>query len=127
MALHRPQRQAADARVRPRGQRHQRLPLRLGSPAVRSGDDLSLHCQLRLTGDGAIKYVYDAASNRLQRALATTFYGYNGANELCWSGATNGTQYNGTSCPSTPAGDGSYTYSGNGNQLTGSNPPATYT
>ncbi len=62
-------------------------------------------------------YSYDLAGNRTQLTQTgepTTFYGYNNADMLCWSGPTaggNGT----TSCPATPAGDTAHSYDGNGN------------
>jgi len=74
-------------------------------------------------------YSYDATGNRLtasKTGTSTINYGYNNANQLCWSGTNTGS--NGTtSCPSTPSGNISYTYDGDGNQLTaGSSQSASY-
>jgi RHS repeat-associated protein len=61
------------------------------------------------------------AGNRLtatKTGASTQDYGYNNANQLCWSGTTSGS--NGTTtCPATPAGDTAYTYDADGNQATG--------
>lgn len=53
----------------------------------------------------------------MKTGAATTYYGCNNANELCWSWPTAGS--NGTTvCPATPSGDSAYTYDGVGNRLT---------
>ncbi len=86
----------------------------------------------RLTADAAgsttYGYTYDQAGNRLtatKTSTATQYYGYNNANQLCWSGTTTGSQGT-TSCPSTPAGDANYTYDPNGNQNGGITGGTTY-
>ena len=78
-----------------------------------------------LTGDAVgptiYGYTYDEQGNRLtatKTGVSTQYYGYNNADQLCWSGTTNGS--NGTTtCPTTPTGDTAYTYDSNGNQLAG--------
>lgn len=67
-------------------------------------------------------YEFDAAGNRTKRTLTagttttTTGYGYNQANQLCWTvnAAPTGT------CATPPTGASSYAYDANGNQTTGS-------
>jgi RHS repeat-associated protein len=67
-------------------------------------------------GLAGYSWTYDAAGNRLtQQAkgtpLVTTYYFYDGANHLCWSGPTNG-----SSCGTVPSGDTGYTYNFRGDQ-----------
>ena len=61
-------------------------------------------------------WAYDAEGNRTSQTLGstTTHYGYNNADELCWSGSASGTT-GGSSCPTTPTGDTGYTSDSNGN------------
>lgn len=81
-----------------------------------------------VTGSTTLGYTYDADGNitaSTKTGASTTHYGYNNANELCWSGPTAGS--NGTtSCPTTPSGDSGYTYDGDGNRLTGGGITAVY-
>ncbi len=68
---------------------------------------------------------YDLNGNRTQQIItgtgaATTNYGYNAADQLCWSAATTG-----AGC-TTPAGGTAYTYDGNGNQTTADTTYSTY-
>ncbi|TKV57001.1 RHS repeat-associated core domain-containing protein [Nakamurella flava] len=73
------------------------------------------------TGTGT--WVFDLNGNRTQQAItgsslgtaATTNYGYNAADQLCWSGT--GTS---SSCTA-PSGATTYTYDGQGNQTSGGN------
>jgi RHS repeat-associated protein len=70
-------------------------------------------------------WTYDYNGNRTQQVItgsgaATTNYGYNAADQLCWTAATTG-----TGC-TTPAGGTAYTYDGNGNQTSGSNSYSNY-
>lgn len=81
-----------------------------------------------VTGSSTLGYSYDADGNitsATKTGAATIHYGYNNANELCWSGPTNGS--NGTTtCPTTPSGDSGYTYDGDGNRLSGGGTTSTY-
>ncbi len=68
-------------------------------------------------------YSYDSDGNMLRRVAgsATTSYGYNTADQLCWA-------YTGTSsnaCSSPPSGATTYTFDGNGNE-TGSSAGASF-
>ena len=60
-------------------------------------------------------YTYDLNGNLTQQVTAgtTTNYGYNAADQMCWSATATG-----TGC-TTPTGGTTYTYDGNGNTLTG--------
>jgi RHS repeat-associated protein len=71
-------------------------------------------------------YTYDKNGNRTQQqavaggVTTTTNYGYNAADQLCWSGT--GTS---SSCTA-PAGATTYSYDGNGNQTTGGSTYSSY-
>jgi RHS repeat-associated protein len=82
-----------------------------------------------VVGSTTYGYTYDQQGNRLtatKTGVATQYYGYNNADQLCWSGTTAGT--NGTTaCPTTPTGDAGYIYDLNGNQTAaGSSTTASY-
>jgi RHS repeat-associated protein len=65
------------------------------------------------TGSIITTYNYDAGGNRTslaQTSASTIYYGYNNADEMCWTGTTSG-----SGCTTTPAGDTAYTYDGDGN------------
>jgi RHS repeat-associated protein len=68
-------------------------------------------------------YSYDSDGNILKRVAgsATTSYGFNTADQLCWAYA--GTSSN--ACASTPSGATTYTFDGNGNE-TGSSAGASF-
>jgi RHS repeat-associated protein len=70
-------------------------------------------------------WTYDLNGNRTQQAVtgvgaATTNYGYNAADQLCWTATTTG-----TGCTA-PTGGTAYSYDGNGNQTSGSNSYSNY-
>lgn len=72
-------------------------------------------------------YTYDGNGN-IQTAKAgttTTYYGYNIDNQLCWSGATTGTQM-ARNCPTTPSGNTAYTSDKQGNNLGSTTGPIQY-
>lgn len=74
----------------------------------------------------AYSYLYDQNGNRTRQTVngTSTYYLYNAANELCWSGATDpGGTY---SCSSLPSGGKTYGYDGNGNMLSGSSDTFAY-
>lgn len=77
-----------------------------------------------------IAYTYDGDGNLTKTVTTTTssttnYFGYNNADQLCWSGGTNGS--NGTTtCPSTPTGDTAYTYDADGNQTAAGGVSSTY-
>lgn len=72
-------------------------------------------------GGTTYAYAYDGSGNRTsysKTGAATVLYGYDNADQLCWSGTAAGS--NGTtSCPATPAGDTAYAYDAHGNQTSG--------
>ena len=75
--------------------------------------------------DATTTWTFDLNGNRTQQSItgagaATTNYGYNAADQLCWSAATTG-----TGC-TTPAGGTAFSYDGNGNQTSGSNSYTTF-
>jgi len=73
----------------------------------------------------ATNFNYDLNGNRTQQTItgtgaATTNYGYNAADQLCWTANTTG-----AGC-TTPAGGTAYTYDGNGNQTAAGTSYSTY-
>lgn len=64
---------------------------------------------------GSDSYLYDLNGNMTKQVTggATTYYGYNAADQMCWSANTTG-----TGCTTPPYGK-AFTYDGNGNTLTG--------
>lgn len=72
---------------------------------------------------GNYTYSYDADSNRTKQTVgsSSTYYHYNAADQLCWSGSTNG-----SSCTTTPSGDTSYTFDGAGNQTAAGTTSSSY-
>jgi len=70
-------------------------------------------------------WTYDYNGNRTQQVITgngagTTNYGYNAADQLCWTATITGAD-----CV-TPSGGTAYTHDGNGNQTSGSNSYSTY-
>jgi RHS repeat-associated protein len=63
-------------------------------------------------------YTYDPVGNmtKFVANASTTSYGFNAANEMCWSVAGSSTN----ACASPPAGSTTYNYDGNGNQISSS-------
>lgn len=72
---------------------------------------------------GTDSYLYDLNGNITKQVTggATTYYGYNAADQMCWSAATTG-----TGC-TTPTGGTAFTYDGNGNTLAGDSSTGTNT
>lgn len=76
------------------------------------------------SGSGtSYSYIYDSDGNTVSRTAAssTTSYGYNTADQLCWS--FSGSSSN--ACSSAPSGSTAYTFDGNGN-LTGNSAGASF-
>jgi len=67
------------------------------------------------TAVGSDSYLYDLNGNITKQVTGgrTTYYGYNAADQMCWTASTTG-----TGCTTPPYGS-AYTYDGNGNTLTG--------
>jgi RHS repeat-associated protein len=73
-----------------------------------------------------VAYAYDGAGNLTSKTVTggnnagITYYGYDAANEICWSGATSG-----SGC-TVPAGDTAYAYTLNGDRLSYGNTSLRY-
>ena len=72
---------------------------------------------------GSDSYLYDLNGNITKQVTggATTYYGYNAADQMCWTASTTG-----TGCTTPPYGT-AFTYDGNGNTLTGDTTTGTNT
>ena len=74
-----------------------------------------------VTGTTTLGYTYDAVGNLTQAThtgVSTVYYGYNNADQLCWSGTSSGTIPSpGSNCTSNPgpSGNTDYLYDGDGN------------